>query len=651
MEVVPKQIIRHPFKVGQRLADRYVVQKILGSGSMGWVLKVADEELEGTSIALKVLYPHLSKDSVSVARFRGEVLLARQLSHPSIIHVHDLSEGTAAGLFLAMEYIEGSSLAEILAERHGKGLPFDEALYVLTKVAEGLLYAHQQGIVHRDLKPGNILVGSDASVKIGDFGLAKSFQQELGLTRTGEALGSPLYMAPEQFEAKAIDQRADIYAFGILAFELLTGRPPFDDDGFFELARQHLEAPLPTITTIDGNTTAWLVEIINRCCAKAPADRPNSIDEFLPLLRQQLPLKTTLRLAKGKRLRRQRTRKAQIRRLIAAAVVVGVGLFTAQYTLFPEFRIEVASSLLRMEYELKLELTPLKALLGIRGSLLRPESAFALVREDQSLNLKSLLEGSTRLRTIHPDYRVLALIKDSNGSTLLHRAVELNSQELVDAFYDSGASYTSRDGNGETPATLAVKLRHLKALRSLVEQPRFSADTTDMQGNSPLHLAVKNRDLMAIQILQRAHANPDSRTNDGFSATHLAIAIGDEAIISELLTSGKPNLTVQDSKGRTPLVALLAIDIPEDRRHSILKLLLTNIKITADLNALDHEGRSALIHAVLKGDEQSVALLIAAGADSARRDTFGKQAQDYARESGRTELLAVLHSGTSGDAA
>ncbi len=645
MDHATKQFTRHPFKIGQRIADRYTVRGYLGSGSVGWVLKVSDEALDGAPVALKVLYPHLTRDPNAVERFRAEVVLARQLSHPSIIHVHDLIESGDGELCLAMEHIEGTSLADILAERRGKGLPFDEAMLILVRIAEGLLYAHQQGIVHRDLKPANILIGVDGSVKLSDFGLAKSFQQEFGLTRTGEALGTPLYMAPEQFADARVDQRTDIYAFGVLAFETLSGHPPFADEGFFELARQHTERPLPKLTLGGAPAPEWCADLVERCCAKKAEDRPLSVGDFLPELQRQLPLQTQLRQL-TQRKRRPRgglTRRGQLRALSVGLLLLMVGLFEAGYSQ-DNFRTFVASNVLAFEFDLGTELPVVKTLLRIKGSLLRPQSVFELLTLQDRKHLKAMLEGRMALRRANlTNIQPLSSLRDANGSTLLHRAIELNIPEILTAFRDVDIEMDRRDTSGETPFTAAIKHRKIKALRALALNARFEADSPNRDGDRPIHIATKLADLAALEIIVWRRGNIDARNRAGMTAIHIAIANGDMPTLRALLRMYNPNLAVQNYDGETPLIFLLTREVFPAELPEVVKLLIDKMPILDDLNARDHQGRTALIHAARRGQPEIVSILLRRWVDRNARDQFGKTAADYADP----ESLRLLTGGAS----
>ena len=212
----PKELSEFP--IGHIVAERYEVLEHLGFGGMGFVLKAKDLTLDNEVVVLKILYPRFVKDKAIFARFRREVLLTRRLSHPNIVRIYDLGDAGKNTFFISMEYVEGESLATKLGRTKPNGLPVPEVLPYLYYTALGLAYAHSQGIIHRDIKPGNILITPKGEVKIADFGVARSADSKEQLTRTNEAIGSPLYMSPEPLSAGAVDNRSDIYALGIMAY-------------------------------------------------------------------------------------------------------------------------------------------------------------------------------------------------------------------------------------------------------------------------------------------------------------------------------------------------------------------------------------------------------------------------------------------------
>jgi serine/threonine protein kinase len=263
------------------LADRYVLERELSGGAMSRVF-VAEETSLGRKVVIKLLPPELAA-SLSVDRFRREIQLAASLQHPHIVPL--LAAGEAGDLlFYSMPLVEGESLQARL-RRDGE-LPVPEAIRVLRDVADALSYAHRHGVVHRDIKPANVLISDDHAL-VTDFGVAKALDQarQSSLTSTGLALGTPTYMAPEQAAADPhTDHRADIYALGILGYEILTGQPPFTAPTAQAVVAAHLtQAPTP-IATLRPSVPPGLATLLMRCLEKRPADRWQSASELLHVL-------------------------------------------------------------------------------------------------------------------------------------------------------------------------------------------------------------------------------------------------------------------------------------------------------------------------------------------------------------------------------
>ena len=264
------------------LSDRYAIQRELGQGGMATVYLASDPR-HHRDVALKVLRPDLAA-TLGPERFLREIEIAAQLQHPNILPVYD--SGEAAGfLYYVMPFIEGLSLRERLSE-HGE-LAVGEAVRILRDVADALAHAHAHGVLHRDIKPENIML-SGRHALVADFGVAKAVSEATGrqkLTTVGVALGTPTYMAPEQAAADPhTDHRADIYAFGVTAYELLSGRPPFSGITAQAILAAHLtETPAP-VSGLRPLLPQPLAQLVMRCLEKKPADRPQSADELLQVL-------------------------------------------------------------------------------------------------------------------------------------------------------------------------------------------------------------------------------------------------------------------------------------------------------------------------------------------------------------------------------
>ncbi len=270
---------------GTRIADRYIVTGRLGAGGMGVVLKVADSKLHDEEVALKLLNPvHTGADPTTLKRMVNEVVVARSLTHPNIVRIHDIGETEQGCTYITMEYVKGQPLDEVVKSRGNTGLPMATTIKFLSEILEGVGYAHKRGIIHRDIKPANILLTEEGEIKIVDFGLARSSGTDMSLTKTGEAVGTPAFMAPEQFRGSGIDQRADVYALGIMAYQLATGNLPFNCETFFDMALKHMNSPLPNFAEDSAHVPQWFEEIVKKAAAKKPEDRYFDASEFLEAL-------------------------------------------------------------------------------------------------------------------------------------------------------------------------------------------------------------------------------------------------------------------------------------------------------------------------------------------------------------------------------
>jgi len=257
---------------------RYRLESLLGEGGMGAVYRALDTELNRT-VALKLVRPELATNPQTMQRFKQELLLASKISHKNILRIHDL--GDANGIkFITMAFVEGTDLAGLL-NREGR-LPLDRALRLARQLAAALEAAHGEGVVHRDLKPQNILIDANENLYVSDFGLAKSLEAEVSMgTRTGQILGTPRYMSPEQVEAREIDHRADLYSYGLIVYEMLTGELPFRGDSAMQLMYQRVSEPPKDPRTVVPDLPDWVANLVLRCLAKDPVARYQSAAEIL----------------------------------------------------------------------------------------------------------------------------------------------------------------------------------------------------------------------------------------------------------------------------------------------------------------------------------------------------------------------------------
>ncbi|MFJ5231405.1 protein kinase [Kitasatospora sp. NPDC088391] len=254
------------------VADRYRLERRLGQGGMGEVWRAHDLRL-GRRVAVKFLHPEPDPDGSAAARFHREASITAQLQHEGITQVHDHGEHDGR-LFLTMELLDGRDLATVLRE-HPDGLPVHRAADVLARTAAALAHAHARGIVHRDVKPPNLMLLPDGRVKVCDFGIAGFVRGGSGLTRAGSVLGTPDYMAPEQWRSADIDGRTDLYALGCVLYVLLTGTTPFPRrPDFWAAMYDHLETPPPRLAALRPGVPAELDLLAAQLLAKHPDDRP-----------------------------------------------------------------------------------------------------------------------------------------------------------------------------------------------------------------------------------------------------------------------------------------------------------------------------------------------------------------------------------------
>jgi serine/threonine-protein kinase len=276
--------------LGTVIADRYLIKERIGAGGSGTIY-LAQHVAVKRRVAIKVLHHELSRDDLAVERFRREATSVGEIDNEHIVQVLDFGRTPDGRLFLAMEHLEGETLAAVI-KREGR-LPVARALDVLTQVGEGLMEAHAMGYIHRDLRPGNIFLArrrgrSGERVKVLDFGLAKLVEREgeTAASTLGMTFGDPCYMSPEQARGEPVDRRADIYALGVMAFEMLTGKPPFVGAKVFDVLTQHIEAAPRPPSELAADVPAWLDALVLRALAKRPDERFITVYRLIEAVRE-----------------------------------------------------------------------------------------------------------------------------------------------------------------------------------------------------------------------------------------------------------------------------------------------------------------------------------------------------------------------------
>ena len=261
------------------IAGRYELGERLGLGGMSTVQVAFDTRLE-RYVAVKLLAEHLADDAQFVTRFRREAMAAARLVHPNIVQVYDFGLDEPSGRhYIVMERIVGPSGAQVLRDRGH--LPIDEAVDWIAQSCRGLEYAHRNGLVHRDVKPGNLLLSeADGTIKLADFGIAKTASDESSITQVGSVLGTAAYLAPEQAAGEEAGPAADLYGLGVVAYQLLSGRLPYEAASLTELAlKQQREVP-PPLHHVDPSIPPALAVAVERALALTPGERYASADDM-----------------------------------------------------------------------------------------------------------------------------------------------------------------------------------------------------------------------------------------------------------------------------------------------------------------------------------------------------------------------------------
>ncbi len=300
------------FTRGTTFAGRYEIIEELGSGGMGKVYRVEDKKV-GEEVALKVILPGIAVSPKTLERFRNELKLARKIKHKNVCQMFDLGED-AGTHFITMEYVPGESLKSFI--KRAKRLDIGSAVSVAKEICEGLAAAHKLGVVHRDLKASNIMIDKDGEVRIMDFGIARSIDSKK-LTGEGKVVGTPQYMSPEQISGEELDRRSDIYSFGIILYEMLTGRVPFDGDTSLTIAYQHKNEPPPNPRDFNPQIPNTLSQVILKCMEKNREERYQSAEELfseLTKIEKKIPTseKAICERKPRHRMKRRRTRLQSI---------------------------------------------------------------------------------------------------------------------------------------------------------------------------------------------------------------------------------------------------------------------------------------------------------------------------------------------------
>ncbi len=252
----------------------YLIKEKIGEGGMGIVYKGIHTQIEQV-VAIKVLYPQYAKDEAFRERFKREAKIQAKLHHPNVVNILNYLEDQEGNMYLVMEYVGGGSLEDRM--KTGR-LSLSESVSIIVQVLNALSYMHTNGIIHRDIKPSNIMF-ADSLVKVSDFGIAKPLEEK-GFTKTGTLVGTVWYMALEIIKGEKPSPASDLYAVGVILYQLLTGRSPFFGKTDFEIMKSHLENEPPPPEKLNPSIPAGIGEVISKALAKDPKQRFSSAEEF-----------------------------------------------------------------------------------------------------------------------------------------------------------------------------------------------------------------------------------------------------------------------------------------------------------------------------------------------------------------------------------
>ena len=573
------------FEQGQIISDRYEVVRRLGAGSMGLVLQAVDLTLDREPVALKLLYPHLVSDKTVFARFRNEVVIARRLSHPNIVRLYDFGHAGGGYYYISMEFVSGYSLKDRIYGRRFEQLTVEETIRILFEIGQGLQCAHERGVVHRDLKPDNILISERGEIKVTDFGLARQTQVDKGFTQSGETVGTPCYMAPEQIRGERVDARADIYSLGIMAYEMVTCEKPFDDDNWLTLASMHLKQPMPDFP-IELGIPGWFQDFVFKSTAKDPDDRYQSTAEWCEALREQIDKQTDFgtsqtkvytpavlsqyvqKAAEGRKLNRRRRKMLKQSAALLCAGVLSIIAPMLLIRAIPPLQREVLRVVRSIEGESG-NLATLRQMIGVSIPLTGEQLAQSVLLGDEAA-VKLLLSAGVAPTTV-----------GANQDPVVFSAVASKNSQIVDALLAAGASADMRDRENRTLLMRAVLSGDIGTAEVIVKHSP-QVDALDSSGRTAWFYAAELGSEVFSTMFQRLKSDPTVVDSKGTPLLVTAVRGGSFAIVRALVEAGAP-VSRADSQGNTPLIVAA-----ESGNRLMMELLLQR---GASLNERNRAGK------------------------------------------------------------
>jgi serine/threonine protein kinase len=629
----------------------------LGRGAMGIVYHAQDPGI-GRPVAIKVIRVETGTTADQGVQLRQRLIreasAAGKLSHPGIVTIYQLGQ-EGQDIFVVMEYVPGNSLEHILAH---ETIDLPRALAILRQIAEALDYAHQAGIVHRDIKPANILVRPDGCVKITDFGIAKMTQAAaqtttLGMTTIGSTVGSPAYMSPEQVRAEQVDGHSDQFSFGIVAYQMVTGKRPFSGDTVSAVMYQIVNAD-PFATPADAPLPSGSSAALKRALAKSPKDRfPNCV-AFIDDLARERDGRTTASQAATVKLPAPVAPPKRRPVLLPAALALLIGLATGGYWLFRSSHgggssafstgssasVPVEPPLIKAITEGRLEDARRLIANGIDVNASNRDGTTALM---QAAEGSAFLPNNSPAVTMLLEKNAQVDAQDGRGRTALYRATAEGKQEAMRLLLARKANPNQPANDGSTPLLAAITFGHTSAMKLLLDSGA-QIDLADAQGTTPLMLAAEGTAFIPnnaplVETLLNKNAQIDAQDARGRSALYRAAAEG-KTDAMRLLLDHKADVNLKANDGSTPLLQAVTfgklaavqlllergalVDLADASGNTPLMvaaegtaflpnnapLVTTLLTSKAKVDAQDARGRSPLYRAAAEGKEDAMRILL-----------------------------------------
>jgi ankyrin repeat protein/serine/threonine protein kinase len=656
------------------IGDKYRVVALLGQGAMGVVYRAEQLDVEGhvlREVALKTMRPEFSRDPDFSKRFLREVRVAARLRSAHTVTIYDSGRDDIGQLFYTMEIIKGQTLKEILQSQGT--LSVERVVRIVSQVCDALAEAHglPEPIVHRDIKPANIFLeehqGEDR-VKVGDFGIAKVLGEETSnLSHTGVSPGTPRYMAPEQWRGEVIDARSDLYALGVMTYEMFTGGAPFvATDGPMALMYQHLEgAPRPLPDAIPVGIRLQVEKML----AKAPQQRPANATIIRRAFEQALASseegqRTILLPAQNANAEQQgrngivstRGDAPQNSSSTGNGSSSSLGRFTLSY--------DSPTSSEKKEVGISARTVVVGGLIAVAvvgGGLWYWPRQIAAPQQSQTIAVTdpAHIQAKPPLREVDADLIAAARTgspelvqtlvekganvnaKDDTGRTALMWAANNGASDMVQFLLSKGAEVNAKDPTGKTALlwTTSRPLDRFTLVQTLADTVQMllthgaDAMVSDADGKTPLIWAALNGYDTIVRILLAKNASPDGQDKEGNTALLFAARNDRIDVVRLLLTKGAL-IDSQNAEGTTPLMAAATAGY-----LNIANALLAK---NAELNLKDTEGRTALMWAANSGSPDIVQALLSKGADPTLINKGGRNAVMVAALKGQANILQLL---------